>query len=186
MAYQRLHLPLMSSAVPKDLAPPALLSATDFDAFALRTAAQHQLDGIRTDFRSRLAEDDRKIERYAAVVDEIVSGMVALMQAWRSPDPEELIQSLLASEREEQARAADVKKRAAAGLRSLAPGRLYATPFLNEVRDELVARACRMAELHRDARWRLMRVRAEHLPSKGVGPIHGEPTNLDEYAKTVG
>lgn len=176
----------MSSAVPKDLAPPALLSGTDFDAFVLRTAAQQQLDGIRTDFRSRLTEDDRKIEQYASLVHKIVSDLIVLMQASRLPDPEELIQSLLASEREEQARAVDVEKRAAAALRSLAPGRLYATPFLNEVRDELVSRAHRMAELHRDARWRLMRARAEYLPSKGVGPIHGEPTDQDEYAKTVG
>ncbi len=163
---------------------PRLRPSQELSNLLSEIASEQQFDAAKRHVDRFFAQDDQAFEGYATVVRSTVEDMIKLLEAGAAVDVEDLVDSLLDAERRDQAQRRSIEREAEKVFREISRRRPDAMPLTNKTVQSFLGRVDRLAELHRDARWRLMTARAQYQPSRGEGPVHGLATDADEYLKT--
>ncbi|SDE41235.1 hypothetical protein [Rhodospira trueperi] len=124
-----------------------------------------------TDFRTVAQSCLERCNAGETVESDVLDALVDGITTW---------ESTLSQDQDELARALDIAEQAA---REENPAVL---PVLAEAGRELAGINTENAEICRDARWTLMAVRARCQPGAPVGPIQGQPMDLDAYERSLG
>ena len=176
--------PSMPANKTKRISSPAA-SMAEFQNFSREIEADYNEQVARARGQHLLEAADQRYAEFAAIIEKVTSDLIEILMAGHSIDVESTIQHFLESELEEQQQLKSFEKNATLDLRRIARFQPSALPFMNEMLRTILGRIEREAVTYRDARWRLMRARAQYMPSAGSGKIHGEHSDIDEYLKTI-
>jgi hypothetical protein len=153
---------------------------------SLGVLAKAEPHAVRAALELTIEKGDAAFASYAEIVEKVVNDLVGLLASGAQIDLDPLIESLLEEERSAARSKRESERRASVDLRRLAKSTPDKLAVINEVLQNALARADRVAAMCRDARWRLMEARSYYQPGKPVGPMRGEPWDADEYLKTLG
>jgi hypothetical protein len=139
----------------------------------------------------RIREDIARVQRttregyenYCKVITKIHDDMVGLLKQGAQFDIDPVIQGLIETEGSNAKERQRAEKAMTEILRIAAKSRPDLLSALNEALSAELSDINRLAELHRDARWRLMEARAFYQPSEGIGAIRGQHTDLEDLLK---
>src|ERR1051326_1311478 len=125
------------------------------------------------------AKTRQNFEEYLRHINKIIGDLAQLLEKFPDGpiDVSKLIDSFLTSEREADKNRAEAEKAITDLLKLVSKRQPDLIGAFNEALAAQLDDINRMAEAHRDARWHLMKVRAMHQPSKGIGPIKGTHSN---------
>lgn len=137
---------------------------------------------VRDQVAAVKARTRQNFEEYLRHVNKIIEDLAGLLEKFPdSPiDVSQLIDSFLTSEREADGKRIEAEKTITDLLKLVSKRQPDLIGAFNEALAAQLDDINRMAEAHRDARWHLMKVRAIYQPSKGVGPIKGSHSDIED------
>jgi len=174
----------MAHALEQSSAPVA-----DYGYLEALTRQHRQADDIRASFKEHIDQTATVIRDTSTNFKTVAQSVLDRCNAGETVERDGLDALIdgvmtwevaLAQDQDELARALDIAERAA---REENPAVLS---VIAEAGRHLTAIHADNAEVCRDARWMLMAVRARCQPSAPVGPIQGQPLDLDAYERSLG
>jgi hypothetical protein len=144
----------MAQALNKLPSPPR--AAAEEILGSLGVLAKAEPHAVRAALELTIEKGDAAFASYAEIVEKVVNDLVGLLASGAQIDLDPLIESLLEEERSAARSKRESERRASVDLRRLAKSAPDKLAVVNEVLQDALARADRVAAMCRDARWRLM------------------------------
>jgi hypothetical protein len=159
--------------------------------FAATWLGTLQADSSRASLEREVAEKERQARETLVTFQKLTDGYFVMLEVrLRGGDGEEDIDKeidfLQTLERSTLPRELRTFDRNIQRRKKLLAERRDLHALVDQIAASVHGYAANLQSICRDARWRLMALRAEHQPSAPAGPIQGEATDLDAYLKSLG